>query len=661
MEISQQVAEVSTEDMSTNFPEVYTDTDYLAILTNNVVYQSMADTMELVKKTNLLQKEDLLVYEEIKKLRLSEATALDKVYSLITFLQQPDDKRKMAKLVGYFANLKSFSDISQSARYLQKWCNDILFKYYINEFQRTRDTRQLQENISSLDYKPIKIIPKTNFAEISKEDLKSMVSSTDVIPSCMPAINQTNDFGGYIKGSVVTVAGAPGCLVGSTQIRLRNTIVSMEEIYKNQEKYKDGGRYLLWTVNPITKRVFSVHCPEIQLTKYTDETMEIVFDMQDVNSIECTTDHQFLCCIKTKDLLIKNTPTWFTATHIKECLDKGLEVLFYGYASSIRGCKSGYSEMTKETAPIIPVKSVTLKKYDEPIPVYDMVNCGSFENFSISIGRSYMVTAHNSGKSNFLMYEVFNMCMVHKKRGFWLALGDLMEVDFIARFGAIYWGVPKSDIISNIDLYYTPEFREALGKRLDFSIIEPGKLSVEEFKESMLEELQRVKDNFYDFVVVDYDANFSNLEGNESMYQAHATIYQELVSLAKAGNKCLVFIASQVKNEYQYNVDIIPANGLAESSKKQNIIDMLITITRTSLPENLIRNDGNAEIDKISAMVNQSAAYSVIKDKPGVTSFGYIHKAKERRGSTVAIPYVSSSYSYTPITVNEYNELKKIK
>ncbi|HEG8097713.1 TPA: hypothetical protein ACIKY6_001768 [Campylobacter jejuni] len=628
----------------------YSSVDYILMLTNNVIFQSMTGDIDKLAETDKITPQCKLIYEEIKKLKKSSANSIDKHYSLLVHISGEDAKVRASRLITYFSGLKSFNEISQIAGILQKWCNRLLFEHYVTKFSKHNNLTRLQEEISDLEFKPIKVIPKTNFIEITPEELEDMVGETEVLPSCMESINKTNDFGGYIKGTIVAVAGAPGCLVGSTVVRIGTENVKIEDVYKNPERWKYNGRFVLWSANPITCRIHQINSMEIELTKHVTRTIKISLDKEHTNPVETTPEHEHLCCLNPSQ---PTKTVWLSSEQIMSKVGSGEDVWIMGYQAKTKRCRLGWTEYANFVSPSFRVASAEIVEYDEPIPVYDMLNVGEFQNYGISIGNGYVMMTHNSGKSNFLMYEAYNLCVNHNKRGFWLALGDLMEVDFIARFGSIYYQTPKREIIENLPIYYNDEFRNTLGSNLDFAIIEPGRLSVEEFKEAMLEELSRVKDGFYDFIVVDYDANFSNLE-TDDMYQAHAVIYQELVSLAKTGKKCLVFVASQVKNEYQYNTDIIPANGLAESSKKQNIIDMLITITRKDIQ----KREEEPSMEFLSDMVNGGS--DILSKYPNANSIGYINKAKERRGNTLAIPYVSSGFSYKEIGVSDYLLLKKM-
>jgi hypothetical protein len=123
----------------------------------------------------------------------------------------------------------------------------------------------------------------------------------------------------------------------------------------------------------------------------------------------------------------------------------------------------------------------------------------------------------------------------------------------------------------------------------------------------------------YDMYVVDYDTNIAT--GSDSMYESGGELYDLLTSLAFSGK--LVFVASQPKIGF-YGHEKIPMEGLAESSRKQQIIDLQITIGRA----------------------------------PGSgTHCGYVGVVKNRRGSEgIYEPYImSTSLNHVQISQAKYD------
>lgn len=78
----------------------------------------------------------------------------------------------------------------------------------------------------------------------------------------------------------------------------------------------------------------------------------------------------------------------------------------------------------------------------------------------------------------------------------------------------------------------------------------------------------------YDAFVVDYDANFRQGEGG--MYLESGEIYADLTELTLTHGKSLM-IGSQIKQSF-WGKSRVPLEGAAESSKKQQFVDEMITI-----------------------------------------------------------------------------------
>lgn len=113
-----------------------------------------------------------------------------------------------------------------------------------------------------------------------------------------------------------------------------------------------------------------------------------------------------------------------------------------------------------------------------------------------------------------------------------------------------------------------------------FSRLEIMEYAADELSASQLiEEIQisqRMKKIHYDLIIIDYDENLR--EEEDSMYKSGGQIYNKIAYFASE-NKSVVFIASQPRREF-WDKEIIPMEAASESSKKQKIIDLMITIGR---------------------------------------------------------------------------------
>lgn len=89
-----------------------------------------------------------------------------------------------------------------------------------------------------------------------------------------------------------------------------------------------------------------------------------------------------------------------------------------------------------------------------------------------------------------------------------------------------------------------------------------------------IREIQNRQNRKYDLIIVDYPDNL--ISEGDNMYQSGGTIYNKLSAFAYK-NKSAVLVACQPKIAY-YSSEVIPLEGCAESSKKQQNIDMMISL-----------------------------------------------------------------------------------
>lgn len=102
-----------------------------------------------------------------------------------------------------------------------------------------------------------------------------------------------------------------------------------------------------------------------------------------------------------------------------------------------------------------------------------------------------------------------------------------------------------------------------------------GELTIDQLREEIFL-FQKVKNIHYDVIIIDYDRNLKQTVDN--MYEANGEIYDKAKNLAEVNNS-VIFIASQPKPAY-WDKELIPLEAAAESSRKQQVIDMMITLGR---------------------------------------------------------------------------------
>src|SRR5690606_27111477 len=83
----------------------------------------------------------------------------------------------------------------------------------------------------------------------------------------------------------------------------------------------------------------------------------------------------------------------------------------------------------------------------------------------------------------------------------------------------------------------------------------------------------------FDMVIIDYDANIKS-QNSDNMYGEGGNTYANLKSYGKG--KCVVMIGSQAKTVY-WDLEILPMDAPAESSKKAHHVDIMLTIGRNKI------------------------------------------------------------------------------
>lgn len=262
------------------------------------------------------------------------------------------------------------------------------------------------------------------------------------------------------------------------------------------------------------------------------------------------------------------------------------------------------------------LKSKKLVKLDSPIKVYDLTVDHECHNFSLANG----VKVHNcvsaspgSGKSLWLMHQA-SIAAHAGKKVFYLAAGDLKPSDFLVRIGAMVTNTPIREVFMNVAPIASTA-KEYLAGNLSISCVPSQKVTAREYVNYCLSRI-----NDFDVFILDYDANLSTESDN--MYEAGGELYDMLTEISSMGK--LVFVASQPKIN-TWNHDVLDLNSLNESSRKQHILDMVITISKSHKAANHV---------------------------------GIINIAKNRRGELARRPYLmTSSGRMVEIPMDKYQLL----
>lgn len=179
------------------------------------------------------------------------------------------------------------------------------------------------------------------------------------------------------------------------------------------------------------------------------------------------------------------------------------------------------------------------------------------------------------GKSaTMLEEEILNILVNPNIKILHMALGDMTRTDFICRFTAVITQTEYAKVVIDPSKYFTPEVREA-ANCIDLVCLPSRGVSADEIV-AFVEN----SETYYDMIVIDYDSNVKTKSGDsENMYEAGGELYDKLTSLARPENGLarLVFVASQPKTGY-WDKEIIPLEGAGESSRKQHVVDLMITM-----------------------------------------------------------------------------------
>lgn len=280
---------------------------------------------------------------------------------------------------------------------------------------------------------------------------------------------------------------------------------------------------------------------------------------------------------------------------------------------NIDECVDIYSSRNKEG----------IKFFDERIS--DTLSTGAFDYGTINV----ITAPPGNGKTMLIMNQAVYIAS-QGKHTLHLAIGDLTRKQVIIRFLAIITG----NTVRQIAMLSPEQFRQFISKaKMKYSVIFehlhckcilPNSLNGIELVKLIKKEQER-KNIHFDQIAVDYDGNIetsisTNKKGvdkdNKSMYYEGADIYNLFVKFAKE-NETVVWMLSQPKIQY-WNCEKIPLEGLNDSSKKQHIVDFIMSLGKK------------------------------IKDEPKVTFF----ISKNRHGvsdKTIYSNMDGSTMSFTPI------------
>lgn len=180
-----------------------------------------------------------------------------------------------------------------------------------------------------------------------------------------------------------------------------------------------------------------------------------------------------------------------------------------------------------------------------------------------------------TGKSLFCISEAISACKQGMKV-LYTALGDLTDFDFMSRPCSIALNRPMMSVVDNlVENYNSMLSKYPYMTNFDVDFESPGTISVSDWVEKLKH--SNLLDT-HDVFIVDYDTNFKSDKDN--IYMKGDEIYTSLVLLAKTYHK-IVIVVAQPKQEAWDSRKGGPMglNALAESSRKQQHVDIMITLS----------------------------------------------------------------------------------
>lgn len=361
-----------------------------------------------------------------------------------------------------------------------------------------------------------------------------------IIKSNIDGINKSLQFGGYKQGDLAMICSPPGCFVYDTNIRFPDgSVKSIGEMYDESMT-----NFPVSNIDPDTHELYADLADSIYLSRYED-----VFIKLTINSTEiyCTTDHPFL----TKDYKYVDA----------QFLSKG-DILVGNVLTDDKAC---YYEIEDKQEVLL-----------ENQPVYGIVDSGKFHNYTLDIGDDRGIFVSNTGKTMFMVNEGAAASL----QGFQvlhLFLGDMKEYDGFIRYTSRYLKIPQDTIVamsleSQIEIINKNNFQKYFSN-ITVSAHGAGELTIDQMVQEVAN-LQEKRGVHFDLILVDYADNLA--PESDMMYESGGVIYNKLSFLAFK-NKSVVIVGSQPKTTY-WGEEIIPKEGAAESSKKQHVIDIMMTL-----------------------------------------------------------------------------------
>lgn len=455
--------------------------------------------------------------------------------------QMPDFEENFLrdKITDFIRKVKSYEVLQN---FVEKYQNNNTFDSdsVVTELSNALD---VQLNIT-------RIFDMNNYEQVKQVRLEAVGNqdNSKIIKSFIPTFNQALAFGGYQPGTVSMIVAPPGCFTGDTKIMtFGGESRTLQELYDTKINPGIYGAY--------TDATISLGLSEgIYLSDYVDELIDVEIDNK--YHVRCTPDHPFMLrdgSYKRADKLTKYDELMpirreYDGSHVKllECNHK-----------------------------VTNTSSITL---EEKVPVYGVVDAKPYGNYAIALDNETGVFVHNTGKSMFLINEGVNASRQHFKV-LHIFIGDMVEYDGLIRYLSCVSNVKQTTLINAPSedqfklINFCNEQYDNILKRI--YILAYPSLSIN--VDTLIEEINKSEKSLgedFDMIIIDYPDNL--VQDGKSLYEDGGTLYSSLERLSRL-TKSVVLVASQPGKTY-WNHEIIPLEGAAESSKKQQAVDNMLTM-----------------------------------------------------------------------------------
>ena len=178
------------------------------------------------------------------------------------------------------------------------------------------------------------------------------------------------------------------------------------------------------------------------------------------------------------------------------------------------------------------------------------------------------------GKTTAMIQEGL-VSLVQGYRVFHMFLGDMGAYDAISKYICCRKGLFINNAIRELENHIDDDMKSLLG-RLRVSIHGAYELNADK-----LAALARstYRTNPFDVIIIDYDGNIAPVAG-DNMYEAGGYTYARIEKMAKDLG-IVVLIGCQTKIGF-WDYEVPPMEGAADSSKKQQVVDMMVTFGKSN-------------------------------------------------------------------------------